>query len=173
MDRRQFLQAAGATTALATIPGLSGIFKERSSFQPADTSVAGHITIAFYGAADIIKAWDVVFADFRKVYPNITVDAVAIPAATWTAYADSAILQMAGGRSLRLAGGRQRPAPLSDQGCRDPARPVHTARSRRVHLLPRERGPPVPKMGEVTSFERWADLFPSGRLQRLVLLGQH
>jgi multiple sugar transport system substrate-binding protein len=106
MDRRQFLQAAGASAALATIPGLSNIFKgEKSRFQPADTSVTGHITIAFYGAADIIKAWDVVFADFRKVYPNITVEAVAIPAATWTAFADSAILQMAGGREFDVLQG--------------------------------------------------------------------
>ena len=39
------------------------------------------------------------------MYPNITVDAVAIPAATWTAYADSAILQMAGGREFDVLQG--------------------------------------------------------------------
>ena len=46
-----------------------------------------------------------IFADFSKVYPNINIDAVPIPATSWQAYADSAILQMAGGRKFDVLQG--------------------------------------------------------------------
>jgi multiple sugar transport system substrate-binding protein len=104
MDRREFLKVAGATAALAGASRVPGVLDRGRRLQP-DAIVTGHVTLAFYGAADIIKAWDIIFADFRQVYPNITIDAVPIAASTWTTYADSAILQMAGGRSFDVLQG--------------------------------------------------------------------
>lgn len=104
MDRREFLKVAGAAAALAAAPRAAGLLGRDRPFQP-NTAVKGHVTLAFYGAADIIKAWDVIFADFRKVYPNITIEAVPIPATSWQSYADSAILQMAGGRTFDVLQG--------------------------------------------------------------------
>jgi multiple sugar transport system substrate-binding protein len=104
MDRRDFLKMAGATAALAGAARVPGLIGRERQLQP-DTSVSGHVTLAFYGAADIVKAWDVIFADFRKVYPKIDIDAVPIAASTWTTYADAAILQMAGGRSFDVLQG--------------------------------------------------------------------
>ena len=90
MDRRNFLKIAGATAAVAAAPGSSGISRLLSGevVREPNVQVAGNVTLAFYGAADIIKAWDVIFADFRKVYPKINIDAVPIPATSWQAYAD-------------------------------------------------------------------------------------
>src|SRR5579863_2075678 len=104
MDRREFLKVAGATAALAGAARVPGLMERGRERQP-DTSVSGHVTLAFYGAADIVKAWDVIFADFRKVYPKIDIDAVPNAASTWTTYADAAILQMAGGRSFDVLQG--------------------------------------------------------------------
>ncbi len=107
MDRREFLKIAGVTAAFAAAPGGSSIshLLSADNEREPNTQISGHVTLAFYGAADIIKAWDVIFADFRKVYPKIDIDAVPIPATSWQAYADSAILQMAGGRSFDVLQG--------------------------------------------------------------------
>jgi multiple sugar transport system substrate-binding protein len=56
------------------------------------------VSCAFFGAADIVKAWTPIFADFQKSYPGITLEVVPVNATTWTGYADSVILQMAGGK---------------------------------------------------------------------------
>jgi multiple sugar transport system substrate-binding protein len=104
MDRREFLKLAGVTAAFAGTWRLPSLLGRKSDLEP-DASVTGHVTLAFYGAADIIKAWDVIFTDFSKVYPNVKVDAVPIAASTWSTYADAAILQMAGGREFDILQG--------------------------------------------------------------------
>jgi multiple sugar transport system substrate-binding protein len=104
MDRRDFLKAAGVTAALAAAPSVPSLLGKGRLLAP-EATVTGHVTLAFYGAADIVKAWDIIFEDFQKVYPKIEIDAVPIAASTWSTYADSAILQMAGGRSFDILQG--------------------------------------------------------------------
>ena len=47
-----------------------------------------------------MKPWTPTFDALRKTHPRLTLEAVPVPAATWTAYADSVILQMSGGREF-------------------------------------------------------------------------
>jgi multiple sugar transport system substrate-binding protein len=107
--RRDVLKSAGfAAAALAAAPLIDACSSSSAGSTPSSSIgsrpkvVKGHVALAFFGAADIIKAWTPIFADFRSSYPQVTLEAVPIPAATWTAYADSAILQMAGGRSFDI-----------------------------------------------------------------------
>jgi multiple sugar transport system substrate-binding protein len=106
-DRRQFLKAAGAgAAALATMPLLEACSSSSagSSSSPiastAPSNLTGHVSLGFFGASDIVKAWTPIFDDFRKTYPKITLEAVPVPAPTWTAYADSVILQLSGGKEF-------------------------------------------------------------------------
>jgi multiple sugar transport system substrate-binding protein len=107
--RRDVLKTTGiAAAAVAATPLIDACASSGSKGQSpsaigaAPKVVKGHVSLAFFGAADIIKAWTPIFADFRRNHPHITLEAVPVPAATWTAYADSAILQMAGGRKFDI-----------------------------------------------------------------------
>jgi multiple sugar transport system substrate-binding protein len=91
--------AAGAAPTSST-PGSAGSSATSAVATSAAAAVTGHVSLGFFGASDIIKAWTPIFADFRKTHPGITLDAVPVPAATWTAYADSVILQLSGGREF-------------------------------------------------------------------------
>lgn len=106
IERREFLKVAGlGAAALAFGPVAAACSSSKSSapktpLSAAPSNVTGHVSLGFFGASDIVKAWTPIFADFRKTHPGITLDAVPVPAATWTDYADSVILQMSGGREF-------------------------------------------------------------------------
>jgi multiple sugar transport system substrate-binding protein len=105
IERRQFLKAAGFGAAALAVGPLAAACSSskgsaKSTLSAEPSNVTGHVSLGFFGASDIVKAWTPIFADFRRTHPGITLDAVPVPAATWTAYADSVILQMAGGREF-------------------------------------------------------------------------
>ena len=90
--------AVAAATSAATAS--SGAATTAAAAAASTAEVSGHVSLGFFGASDIIKAWTPIFDDFRKSHPKITLDAVPVPAATWTAYADSVILQLSGGKEF-------------------------------------------------------------------------
>lgn len=107
IERREFLKAAGLGAVLLGAAPLaacssSSTGKTSGAISPSvnPTDVTGHVSLGFFGASDIVKAWNPIFDDFRKTHPKITLEAVPVPAATWTAYADSVILQLSGGREF-------------------------------------------------------------------------
>lgn len=109
IERREFLKLAGfGAGALALAPlaaacsssSSGGSASSQAALSAAPSSVTGHVSLGFFGASDIVKAWTPIFDDFRRTHPGITLEAVPVPAATWTAYADSVILQMSGGREF-------------------------------------------------------------------------
>jgi multiple sugar transport system substrate-binding protein len=105
IERRQFLKAAGIGAAALAVGPLAAACSSskgtpKSTLPAEPGNVTGHVSLGFFGASDIVKAWTPIFADFRRTHPGITLDAVPVPAATWTAYADSVILQLAGGREF-------------------------------------------------------------------------
>src|SRR5262249_30299381 len=105
VTRRGFLRmAGGGAVALAAVPLLEACGVSSGSGSPiasvAPSNVTGPVSLGFFGASDIVKAWPPIFDDFRQAFPNVTLEAVPVPAATWTAYADSVILQLSGGREF-------------------------------------------------------------------------
>ena len=105
IERREFLKYAGfGAAALAAAPLVSACTSSKSTPKSTQSSapsnVTGHVSLGFFGASDIVKAWNPIFEDFRSTHPGITLEAVPVPAATWTAYADSVILQLSGGREF-------------------------------------------------------------------------
>ncbi len=105
LSRRALLRAAGGgAAALAAAPILDACSSSPGSSSAiataAPTNVTGHVSLGFFGAADIVKAWNPIFDDFRQTFPNVTLEAVPVPASTWTTYADSVILQLSGGREF-------------------------------------------------------------------------
>jgi multiple sugar transport system substrate-binding protein len=105
IERREFLKFAGfGAAALAVAPLVSACTSStstpKSTLSAAPSTVTGHVSLGFFGASDIVKAWTPIFDDFRKAHPGITLEAVPVPAPTWTGYADSVILQLSGGREF-------------------------------------------------------------------------
>lgn len=105
VTRRNLLRAAGgAATAFAAAPLLEACGAGTTAKTPiastAPKNVSGHVSLGFFGASDIVKAWTPIFDDFRKTFPNVSLEAVPVPAPTWTDYADSIILQLSGGREF-------------------------------------------------------------------------
>jgi multiple sugar transport system substrate-binding protein len=107
LDRRRFLKTAGAAgAAVLAAPTIDALASPRNRFAgmatsalgPAPKELTGKLTVAFFGASDIVKAWTPIFNGFREQHPKVDLTLVPIPGATWSDYADSAILQMAGGR---------------------------------------------------------------------------
>jgi multiple sugar transport system substrate-binding protein len=105
LSRRRFIQAsAGVAAGAAALAGpfdAYGATAERealSKLGPAPTELTGNLSVAFFGAADIVKAWTPIFNAFKKLHPKLSVELVPIPGTDWTTYADSAMLQMAGGK---------------------------------------------------------------------------
>lgn len=109
LDRRRFLKTAGAVGAAAiATPALDALGATHSQLTrlatnalgPAPKQLTGKLTVAFFGASDIVKAWTPIFDGFRKLHPKVDLTLVPIPGGTWSDYADSAVLQMAGGREF-------------------------------------------------------------------------
>lgn len=109
LDRRRFLKTAGAVGAAAiaspALDALGATNEHLASLTtgglgPAPKQLTGKLTVAFFGASDIVKAWTPIFNGFRQLHPKVDLTLVPIPGATWSDYADSAILQMAGGREF-------------------------------------------------------------------------
>ncbi|HEX3615409.1 MAG TPA: sugar ABC transporter substrate-binding protein [Solirubrobacteraceae bacterium] len=111
LDRRRFLKtsagvAAGAAAGAAALGapfdayGAAAESAAKSKLGPAPKQLSGSLTVAFFGAADIVKAWEPIFNTFRRIHPKVNLELVPIAATDWTTYADSAMLQMAGGKQF-------------------------------------------------------------------------
>ncbi|HEY3924629.1 MAG TPA: extracellular solute-binding protein [Acidothermaceae bacterium] len=127
--------SASAPSAVASAAASSAVASSAAASAPtgslAASNITGHVSCAFFGAADIVKAWTPIFADFQKSYPGITLEVVPVNATDWTSYADSVILQMAGGKIFdvvqapvniqQLFAGKNVLLPLDDFLARDKA----------------------------------------------------
>jgi multiple sugar transport system substrate-binding protein len=106
VSRRRFLGVSAGIAAGAALVspldafGASAKRLASGALSPAPKNLSGNLTVAFFGAADIVKAWTPIFNTFERMHPKLKVNLVPIPATDWTTYADSAVLQMAGGKKF-------------------------------------------------------------------------
>jgi multiple sugar transport system substrate-binding protein len=108
VSRRRFLRTSAGLAAGAALASPLDAFASSAkrlgldAVGPAPKQLTGRLTVAFFGAADIVKAWTPIFNSFRTLHPKLHLELVPIPAPTWTGYADAAILQMAGGKQFDI-----------------------------------------------------------------------
>lgn len=108
LSRRTFLKQTGYTgltlAAGAAIAACGNGPSTSSSTQiaPRGTKPSGSITLVYMGTADQEKAWNALFDLFHKDYPDVKLQARAIPSNNWAAFFDTVSTQLAGGQSFDL-----------------------------------------------------------------------
>ncbi len=114
VTRRQVLAGAGRAGAAVVATGLLGaratggaLAAGRSGVSApalhltrtsAQAQVSGEISLAYLGTADQAAAWESLFGEFKKTYPNVTLKAQANPVNNWAGFFDAISTQIAGGK---------------------------------------------------------------------------
>jgi multiple sugar transport system substrate-binding protein len=126
LSRRDFLRYAGTAGLSLGALGLAGCSDSGStSDAPADAAapqatsgasgsagpVSGRVEVWFYGEAASLASFETIFDAFRQLQPEIELVTEALPAGSWSAYADTVASRIAGGQVpdvLRIATEGQR-----------------------------------------------------------------
>lgn len=102
-SRRTFLKRSG-TVGMATLGSAAllaacgGDTTQSSEIAPRGTKVSGPLTLLYMGTAEQQENWNKFFAEFRKQYPDVTLDAKGIASNNWAAFFDTVSTQIAGGQ---------------------------------------------------------------------------
>lgn len=98
--RRLATTALAALTAGALLAGCSG----GGGAQGGATGSAdsGELNFVYMGDADQQKAFNALFAEFNKDYPDIKLKAVGIPSGNWATFSTTVATRLAGGQKIDI-----------------------------------------------------------------------
>ena len=91
--------AAAAATATALLVGCTGGDGGGGATGSPDS---GDLTFVYMGDADQQKAFNSLFAEFNKEYPDIELKAVGIPSGNWATFSTTVATRLAGGQKIDI-----------------------------------------------------------------------
>jgi multiple sugar transport system substrate-binding protein len=95
LSRRSVLKLGGAAAALGTIgPALAAC---SSSGGGGSSSSSKTLSYVIMGTATYSPIWDAESKQFEALHPGVTLNRIAIPAATWSSYVDDLKVRIASG----------------------------------------------------------------------------
>lgn len=90
---------AAAATAGLLLAGCSGSSDGGGS---AGNPTSGELNFVYMGDADQQKAFNSLFAEFNKKYPDIKLQAVGIPSGNWATFSTTVATRLAGGQKIDI-----------------------------------------------------------------------
>ena len=99
---RTALAVLAIATTSVLIAGCSGGGGGGGGSSPSGSPDSGELTFVYLGDANQQKAFNALFAEFNKQYPDIKLKAQGIPAGNWADFSNTVATRLAGGQVIDI-----------------------------------------------------------------------